>query len=284
MVSRKHAKLSTHDEQLIIQDLGSTNGTFVNGEKIKRVRLREGDRILIGTSIVKLVTLDPAVGLDGLATPTTDFPPGSEPQAQPMQGKRTSAGTRSMAGTIDEIPLPDLLQLLSTSRKSGVLEIQTQGNVGRIYLREGQIYYASINESTTVPARKAVYRMLVWESGTFELQPPEDQKFEDELHEPTEGLLMEAMRQLDEIRRLHQDLPPLEATLELAKPLDEPLRNLPPEKLDLVQLVHNIGRLGEVVDRSQTTDLETYTDLLELLKANIIVAAEASEAAERAAS
>ena len=34
MVSRKHAKITTAGEQIVIQDLGSTNGTFVNGEKI----------------------------------------------------------------------------------------------------------------------------------------------------------------------------------------------------------------------------------------------------------
>ncbi len=31
-----------------------TNGTFVNGEKIKRARLKEGDRVLIGTSIIRV--------------------------------------------------------------------------------------------------------------------------------------------------------------------------------------------------------------------------------------
>ena len=41
-----------------IQDLGSTNGTFVNGEKIRKVELKDGDRILIGTSIIKLVSVD----------------------------------------------------------------------------------------------------------------------------------------------------------------------------------------------------------------------------------
>jgi len=35
MVSRKHAKITTDDRTVSIQDLGSTNGTFVNGEKIR---------------------------------------------------------------------------------------------------------------------------------------------------------------------------------------------------------------------------------------------------------
>src|SRR5713226_7956761 len=55
MVSRKHAKINTNAGKITIEDLGSTNGTFVNGEKIKHARLKEGDRILIGTSILRLV-------------------------------------------------------------------------------------------------------------------------------------------------------------------------------------------------------------------------------------
>src|SRR5438477_4439 len=55
MVSRKHAQLTLAAGRITIADLGSTNGTFVNGEKVRRAQLKEGDRILIGTSIVKLV-------------------------------------------------------------------------------------------------------------------------------------------------------------------------------------------------------------------------------------
>ena len=55
MVSRKHARIAMQADQIWIEDLGSTNGTFVNGEKIKRARLKEGDRVLIGTSILKVI-------------------------------------------------------------------------------------------------------------------------------------------------------------------------------------------------------------------------------------
>ncbi|PKN39668.1 MAG: hypothetical protein CVU63_14820, partial [Deltaproteobacteria bacterium HGW-Deltaproteobacteria-20] len=55
MVSRKHARIAFQGEDIYIEDLASTNGTFVNGEKIKRSKLREGDRVLIGTSILKVV-------------------------------------------------------------------------------------------------------------------------------------------------------------------------------------------------------------------------------------
>src|SRR5215210_7928505 len=55
MVSRKHARITMQQDQIWIEDLGSTNGTFVNGEKIKRARLKEGDRVLIGTLILKVI-------------------------------------------------------------------------------------------------------------------------------------------------------------------------------------------------------------------------------------
>ena len=267
MVSRKHAKISTHNGQVIIQDLGSTNGTFVNGEKIKRVRLREGDRILIGTSIIKLVTSD------GTAVPPPKTTPSPQPAVLPGgpgmaagAQKRTTSGARSMAGTIDEIPLPDLLQLLSTSKKSGVLEIQGPQGVGRIYLRKGQVYYATIDDSFDLSARKAVYRMVVWQSGTFELQPPDDKEFLEELDEPTEGLLMEAMRQLDEIRRIENDVPPRAARVQLASPMLPALRALTPEQLDLLQLVINTGSVASILDKSTAGDLETYEALMHLLK------------------
>ena len=62
MVSRKHAKLHIGDSELTISDLGSTNGTFVNGEKVKTATLKEGDRVLIGTSILKLISVDKLPG------------------------------------------------------------------------------------------------------------------------------------------------------------------------------------------------------------------------------
>ncbi|HVC02965.1 MAG TPA: FHA domain-containing protein [Steroidobacteraceae bacterium] len=47
-VSRQHALLLVDDQGAIIEDLNSTNGVHVNGRKIKRSRLRDGDAVTIG--------------------------------------------------------------------------------------------------------------------------------------------------------------------------------------------------------------------------------------------
>lgn len=47
-VSRKHAKLVVSSGEVLLVDLGSTNGTFVNGVRAETARLRIGDRVGIG--------------------------------------------------------------------------------------------------------------------------------------------------------------------------------------------------------------------------------------------
>ncbi len=59
-VSRQHARLIVNDQQVVVEDLGSTNGTRVNGERIGApVKLQTGDRVAIGAHVLKLVFLDP---------------------------------------------------------------------------------------------------------------------------------------------------------------------------------------------------------------------------------
>src|SRR5271168_2462517 len=170
MVSRKHARIAMQSDQIWIEDLGSTNGTFVNGEKIKRARLKEGDRVLIGTSILKVIAGD--------ATS-----PAARDEAQVKQNLENVAAAhrtsqaRTMSGSIEEVPLPDLLQLFGTSKKSGVLVVRTEDDVGRIYLKKGNISYAIINDLDEVQPLKSLYRMLTWQKGLFDLEPPEEREF-----------------------------------------------------------------------------------------------------------
>lgn len=254
MVSRKHAKIVTGEGNVVIQDLGSTNGTFVNGEKIKKARLKEGDRILIGTSILKLIAKA------GAATGADEAAAKSALERAAAQKKDTT-----MSGRIEDVPVPDLLQLFQTSKRSGVLVIKGE-QIGRIHLRTGRVYYAVIGDDHDLGPQKAFNRIVAWEKGNFELTPPTDEEFMIELDESTEALLMEALRQIDEMRRIEGDLPPTNAQLALESPMAAPLRELTPDQLDVLQLVHNFQTMQEILDRSDTTDLETAQHLLFLIQ------------------
>jgi pSer/pThr/pTyr-binding forkhead associated (FHA) protein len=265
MVSRKHAKISTDDQSVSIQDLGSTNGTFVNGEKVRSVRLTEGDRILVGTSIIKLVTANGEVQIPSLSMSENE----ARSRMQVTANRRPEA--KMMQGNIEEIPLPDLLQLLSTSRKSGVLVLRSEWGTGRLYLRKGQIYFANIDESFDVSPRKAMFRMLTWDKGLFELEPPDDRTVMEEIQDSTEGLLMEGMRQLDEFRELSSKLPLFEAIVSIPRPLGQRLRDLKPQELDLMQSALDESTVQQIIDQSPQTDLDAAQALLSLLERGYLI-------------
>ena len=50
LVSRRHVVITADEEGLLLRDLGSRNGTFVNGRRVEQTHLHEGDRIGIGAS------------------------------------------------------------------------------------------------------------------------------------------------------------------------------------------------------------------------------------------
>jgi pSer/pThr/pTyr-binding forkhead associated (FHA) protein len=51
--SRKHAQLRLRDGAWVITDLGSTNGTRLNGQTIQSRDVSDGDKITIGTTVIE---------------------------------------------------------------------------------------------------------------------------------------------------------------------------------------------------------------------------------------
>lgn len=47
-VSRKHCRLMKDGDYLIVEDLGSSNGTYVNGQRIHEAELHPGDQLFVG--------------------------------------------------------------------------------------------------------------------------------------------------------------------------------------------------------------------------------------------
>jgi pSer/pThr/pTyr-binding forkhead associated (FHA) protein len=54
LVSRLHCQISAAGGTLHVKDLGSTNGTFVNGRRIRSADLQDGDRLAVGRMELKV--------------------------------------------------------------------------------------------------------------------------------------------------------------------------------------------------------------------------------------
>jgi hypothetical protein len=262
MVSRKHARIALTDGSISIEDLGSTNGTFVNGEKVQQGTLREGDRVLIGTNILKVV----AAPQDAQARANLKAMAVGRVTAKQQGGARATEDAPRMSGNLEEIPLPDLLQLFGTSRKAGVLVLRSSGREGRIYLNEGRIRFAEFGGVPGVPPLKALYRMLGWQTGSFTLDPPDTREFEAAIDVSAQEVLMEGFRQQDELGQLRAKLPGDTGRFVLKLPLTSHLRELEDADLDTLEAALNAVNLDAFLDAAPGPDLESAKALLSLVQ------------------
>jgi hypothetical protein len=196
MVSRHHGRFAFEKGVWTYSDLKSSNGTRVNGKRVERAVLQSGDVVDVGGFMItykeihdlkdvtdqgeedgKTLTIDPSMlkraamaGMDGVA----------------MLG--------GLGGSLADISIPDILQLLETQRKSGTLTLDFEGAVGKIFLRGGRMIHAEYGKIT---GEIAVHKMLGKVKGSFHLDP-RDPKTEETIHRPTTTVLMDAARSMDE--------------------------------------------------------------------------------------
>jgi len=112
----------------------------------------------------------------------------------------------SLQGSLSELPLPDVIQMVSVSGKTGAFEVHGKHDHGEIYLRDGRIVDASVGQ---LRGDSAVFEMVIWSEGTFVFKPGEESD-RITVHQSNAALMMEAARRLDEWRVLSRKIPSLD--------------------------------------------------------------------------
>ena len=102
-VSRFHAKVQVEDGDIILTDLDSTNGTRVNGTAIQIRRLRAGDQVSIGRSMLLFGTMEEIAARRASAVPAN-----GGAQAQTIRAEELAAAAGRVAvGTSDRTAGPN---------------------------------------------------------------------------------------------------------------------------------------------------------------------------------
>lgn len=263
LVSRRHARIAVDGDAVTLQDLGSTNGTFLNGQRVKKARIAEGDRILIGGSLLKLVAVD----AESASRSDKEVRRDLETAAQ----RSSSTDVSAIRGRIAEVPLPDLAQLLGAARKTGVLRMRREEARAEVHFRDGRIVACALEGRPELDPRKAFGRLLAWPDGTFELGPAAEAPPGSTLEEAVEAMLLEGMHDLDELRNLGEAVIDSGARLRRPSQLEVPLRSLTPEELDLWQLAVEHGTVGAVLDRARLPDAGVQRGLRALVDRGYLV-------------
>jgi len=178
--SRRHAKILCAGNRFVLHDLASTNGTFVNGERIEQRELRPGDRLQIGANTVTFCQVS-----SGLDQP--------DDTALTVLFERT-LGSEVFRGDLAEIPPFALLQLLEMGRKTGLLRIDSDATPGKLWLRKGDPIHAETHHQVGFDAAVAIVHAT---SGRFAFEPSAALP-EATIEATVTHLLLEAARRLDE--------------------------------------------------------------------------------------
>jgi hypothetical protein len=204
-VSRIHAMVLFKDGQYLLKDLNSSNGTYLNGQKISGTPpLHAGDLIEIRPFTLEFVKPDYAQDLDS----STD------------QTIRDLVSRSKLEGSLGALPITDLIQLLNTTLQSGVLTVNDPDQQSAdLVFTDGEIIQAFYRGKA---GEEAVFALLRNREGRFEFtrtEPLQSQrrirnqpgatgpvdmqvsaadKSQGFIRAKTQSLLLEGVRQIDE--------------------------------------------------------------------------------------
>jgi DNA-binding response OmpR family regulator len=198
---------------------------------------------------------------------------------------RGAADVRHLEGDLAQVPLPDLLQILAMNRKAGRLRLDRNGERGEIAISAGQPVAARTGAAL---GEKAFFRLLGRQGGQFSFQAGPlagsvpDGSVPDAGHitRRLEELLLEGMRQADELARLEGALPSPEAVLSLSSPGAPVPRGLQPVTEEVFRLLEVPRGFAELLDLSSAPDLEAARAVVALLDQGHATASSPSSAPE----
>jgi CheY-like chemotaxis protein len=112
------------------------------------------------------------------------------------QSEAAAAGSGAFRGRLSEMNIMDLFQSMEMGAKTCLMTISdSQGETAQLYFADGQIYHCVMGE---IKGDAVVNRLAKWPDGTFEISFSAPKVEEHTTTTGTQGLLMEALRLLDE--------------------------------------------------------------------------------------
>jgi len=183
--SRRHAELRLEGGRFVLRDLGSTNGTFVNGARVDRSELEAGDRIQIGANHVTFCQVQSEVAV------------GVPDDADTVLFERQPASGDAFRGDLSQIPPFAVVQILEMGRKTGLLRVDSGGDPGLLWFEAGNPVHAETKHQVGFDAALS---LVSADCGEFFFEPRLEVP-EATIQASVTQLLLEASKLMDEEAR-----------------------------------------------------------------------------------
>ena len=176
-------------------------------------------------------------------------------------------------GSIEELSLFDLFQLLSLSQKTGTLIVKNEEGEVEIFFREGRII--AVKKETFIrekkEAQELIFFLLDTNKGYFSFS---DSKIPGGLKEDfslrVDNLILEASRRIDELAKIKQSLPSKTTVLMLSpKATNANSLDLTSTDWEIISYVDGVRNIGEVIE-IMGNEYDTKKHIYGLMKAGLL--------------
>ncbi len=158
--SRRHAAVRFLDGHYRVRDLGSTNGTSLNGEPLEaETILRPGDRIEIGGRTATFCQMDEAME-DAISDP-------GDGDTILMERPRSGA-LEALRGDFERIPCFAVLQILEMGSQTGLLYVEASDGSSWMWMENGRVVHCETEKSEGF---EAAIEIVQRSSGRFLFEP-----------------------------------------------------------------------------------------------------------------
>lgn len=277
-VSNFHAELILDEGRLLLRDLESTNGTFVNDNPVHEMELKPGDRIRLGNYVLTVHLEQRNGNKEGFFR----FRRHPDSFDIGVRGNIISlrAGTQEAVQTLravdpHDLSLPDLLKVLTTGPRSITLVLTKGSEQGHIYVRKDKIVHAKYGIAR---GEKALYRFFGWQKAEYEIQEfPASSAVPRTIALPADTLIVEGMKQIDELAKLITQLPPLEVPLLLKEDCSLPVSAHSSAEIQIYQDIIRHETIAKVLEETTMTDCRVLRLIHALIRKGVFAVSEVSD-------
>jgi len=196
-VSRRHAVVRWEGDHFVVRDMGSRNGTFVNGEKIQVAELADGDIVRIGDSEFLVRIAAQRMVEEELINQRRQM---ASLETHMDMDDEFRIHEKGFSGSLMTLSMIEIIQTIMQFGKDGRLTIVDDDDdviVGEAFFLSGEVIHAVFGDITGL---SAMYEMMKLDSGMFEFQN-EVSAPEHSISQSTMSIMMESCRRIDESKR-----------------------------------------------------------------------------------
>ena len=173
----------------------------------------------------------------------------------------------SLQGSLETFALPDVLVLLSSTKKDGELRVVGGRVDGRVWLEKGQIVHANVGGRET-PFVDAIFELLRLDAGTFNFEADSAAPHRAEPH-MIDLVLADAQVRLGEWNEIARVVPHLDAVVDMAAEAPEDEVVVTRDHWSLLRRVAGGRSVHELMEDLGRTEFETCRTVKELVDAKL---------------